>query len=99
MHTHDYGLSDELIMLQETVRRFVKNELIPVENNLDPDATEFPEEEIARLSIKTKAMGMFQPSAPEEYGGSGLDFFSNTVFMEEVSKHRQGLYNPGAPDS
>jgi alkylation response protein AidB-like acyl-CoA dehydrogenase len=95
MHTHDYGFSDELKMLQETVRRFVKNELIPVENTLDPDATEFPDEEIARLSEKTKAMGMFQPSAPEEYGGSGLDFFSNTVFMEEVSKHRQGLYNPG----
>jgi acyl-CoA dehydrogenase len=95
MHTHDYGLSDELKMLQTTVRRFVKNELIPVERGLDPDATEFPAADIARLREKTRAMGMFQPSAPEEYGGAGLDFFSNTLFMEEVSKHRQGLYNAG----
>jgi acyl-CoA dehydrogenase len=95
MHQHDYGFSDELQLLQLTVRRFVKNEILPVEKPLDPDAIEFPEHEVRRLQEKTKAMGMFQPSAPEEYGGAGLDFFSNTVFMEEVSKHRQGLYNAG----
>jgi len=95
MQERDYGFSDELMMLQSTVRRFVKNEIIPVEKTLDPDAIEFPEDEIARLREKTRAMGMFQPSAPVEYGGGGLDFFTNTVFMEEVSKHRQGLYNAG----
>jgi len=95
MHEHDYGLSDELKMLQSTIRKFIKNEIIPVEHTLDPDAIEFPEKEIARLESKTRAMGMYQPSAPLEYGGGGLDFFSNTLFMEEVSKHRQGLYNPG----
>ena len=95
MVQHDYGLSDELKMLQSTVRKFVKNEIIPVEQTLDPDATELPEQEVARLQEKTRAMGMYQLSAPTEYGGGGLDFFSETVFMEEVSKHRQGLYNPG----
>jgi alkylation response protein AidB-like acyl-CoA dehydrogenase len=95
MHEHDYGFSDELKLIQETVRRFVKNEILPVEQNLDPDATEFPDAEIARLQEKTRAMGMFQPSVPEEYGGSGLDFYSNTVFMEELCQHRQGLYNAG----
>ncbi|MBN1662452.1 MAG: acyl-CoA dehydrogenase family protein [Deltaproteobacteria bacterium] len=95
MYQNDYGLSDELRMLQATVRKFVKNEILPVEHALDPDATEFPAEEIARLREKTRAMGMYQPAAPEEYGGAGLDFFANTLFMEEVSKHRQGLYNAG----
>jgi acyl-CoA dehydrogenase len=95
MYQNDYGLSDELKMLQATVRKFVKNEILPVEHTLDPDATEFPAEEIARLREKTRAMGMYQPAAPEEYGGAGLDFFANTLFMEEVSKHRQGLYNAG----
>lgn len=95
MYQNDYGLSDELKMLQETVRKFVKNEILPVEHKLDPDAIEFPKEDIARLRDKTRAMGMYQPAAPVEYGGAGLDFFSNTIFMEEVSKHRQGLYNAG----
>lgn len=95
MVSHDYGLSDELKMLQATVRKFVKNEIIPEEQTQDPDAVELPEEVVSRLQEKTRAMGMYQPSAPEEYGGAGLDFFSNTIFMEEVSKHRQGLYNAG----
>jgi len=95
MYEHDYEFSDELKLLQSTVARFVTNEIIPVEQKLDPDAIEFPEEDLALLQDKTRAMGMYHPSAPEEYGGSGLDFFSNTVFMEELTKHRQGLYNPG----
>ncbi len=95
MFGHDYGFSDELVMLKETVRKFVRNEILPREQAQDPDATHLPAEEVARLQEKTRAIGMFQPSAPEEYGGAGLDFFTHTVFMEEVSKHRQGLYNPG----
>lgn len=95
MLNHDYGFSNELKMLQATVREFVKKEIIPVEQTLDPDATEFPEKDIQRLRKKTRDMGLFQPGAPEEYGGAGLDFFSLTVIMEEMCKHRQGLYNTG----
>ena len=95
MYEHDYGFSDEIKILRATVQRFVKNEILPAEEGLDPDATEFRPEDVTRLQAKARAMGMFQPSAPEDLGGGGLDFFSGTVFMEEVSLHRQGLYNPG----
>ena len=43
MIEHDYGFSDELKMVQETVRRFVREQLRPVEETLDPDAIEFHE--------------------------------------------------------
>jgi acyl-CoA dehydrogenase len=33
--------------------------------------------------------------APEEYGGGGLDTFSMSVALEEMSQHRMGLYSPG----
>lgn len=95
MHEHDYGYSDELLMVIETVRKFTQNEIIPLEENVDTDAIELPPEQVAELQEKTKAMGMFQPGVPVEYGGGGLDFFSYTVLMEEMSKHRQGLYNTG----
>ncbi len=95
MYQHDYGLSDEQKLFQETIRRFVKNEILPVEQKIDPDATEFPPEDLARLQEKTRAMGMFAPGVPEEYGGGGLDFFSRIILSEEIAKHRQGLYNPG----
>ena len=95
MYGHEYGLSDEQALIQSTVRKFVKNEILPVESRLDPDATEFPEGQMRRLREKTRAMGMFSPWAPREYGGAGLDFLTETILMEEISKHRQGLYNPG----
>ena len=81
MHKHDYGFSTELKMILDTVKEFVKKEIIPVEQNLDPDATKFPDEEIVRLQKMTKELGMYQPSVPEALGGAGLDFFSYTCFI------------------
>jgi len=94
MYEHDYDLTDEQIMFRDTIRKFMKNEIIPIERELDPDAIEFPPEEVARLQEKTKAMGMFNPGLSSEYGGGGLDFFSRLIMSEETVKHRQGLYNP-----
>jgi len=95
VHELDYAYSDELQMVRETVGKFIENEVIPLEEELDPDAIELPREQVAELQEKTKAMGMFQLGVPVQYGGGGLDFYSYTVIMEEMSKHRQGLYNTG----
>ncbi len=37
------------------VRRFVREEIVPLEDQLDPDASELPREEHARLVAKVKA--------------------------------------------
>ena len=95
MREHDYDHSDELLMVIDTIRKFVETEIIPLEMKEDPDAIELPTEHVAALQEKTRAMGMYEPGVPEEFGGGGLDFVSYTVVMEEMSKHRQGLYNPG----
>jgi acyl-CoA dehydrogenase len=78
------------------VRRFVREEIIPLEQTIDPDAQELPEEHFKRLSAKTKAAGLWALGAPAEYGGGGLDTFSQCVLYEEMSQHRMGLYVPGA---
>jgi acyl-CoA dehydrogenase len=90
-----YRLPDELQLLREQVRRFVREELIPLEQRIDPDAPDIPEEDFRRLSAKTKAAGLWALGAPEEYGGGGLDTFSMCVLLEEMSQHRMGLYNTG----
>ncbi len=90
-----YSLPEELALLREQVRRFVREEIIPVEQRSDPDAAEIPEEDHRRLQAKTKAAGLWCLGAPEEYGGGGLDTFSMCVLLEEISQHRMGLYNPG----
>ena len=95
MSKRQYDVPPEANLLLESVREFMKREVLPVEAGLDPDATEFPPDEVARLQGLTKELGLFNPATPVEYGGPGLDFFLRTLFMEEISKHRQGLYNAG----
>ena len=90
-----FTLPDELRVLRDQVRRFVREEIVPLEQRLDPDAPGLPDEDWARLSAKTKAAGLWALGAPEEYGGGGLDTFSMCVVLEEMAQHRMGLYNAG----
>lgn len=95
MSQRDYDLAPEIKLFLEGVCDFMKREVLPVEEGLDPDATEFPPDEVERLQGLTRDLGLYNPGTPEEYGGAGLDFFTLTLFREEISKHRQGLYNAG----
>src|SRR6266850_141555 len=90
-----FTLPDELRLIREQIRRFIREEIIPLEQRLDPDAPSLPEEDWERLASKTKAAGLWALAAPEEYGGGGLDTFSMCVLYEEMAQHRMGLYNIG----
>ena len=67
----DYQLPEELRMLQETVRRFVDRELIPIEQN-SMDGPKLKAEVQESLEEKAKAIGLWLFDVPEEYGGQGL---------------------------
>src|SRR2546422_11073981 len=95
MNFPGFRLPDELLALREQIRRVVRDEVIPVEQRIDPDAPELPDDDYQRISAKTKAAGLWALGAPEQYGGGGLDTFSMCVALEEMSQHRMGLYNPG----
>jgi acyl-CoA dehydrogenase len=84
-----------LRILRDQVRRFIREEIIPLEQRLDPDAPGIPDEDFERLAAKTRAAGLWALGAPEEHGGGGLDTFSMSVILEEMSQHRMGLYAPG----
>jgi acyl-CoA dehydrogenase len=90
-----FQLPPELLALREQVRRIVRDEILPVEQRIDPDAPELPEEDYQRIAAKTRAAGLWCLGAPEEYGGGGLDTFSMSVLLEEMAQHRMGLYSPG----
>ena len=76
-----YALPPELIALREQIRRIVRDELLPIEQRIDPDAPEIPEEDYRRLAAKTKAAGLWCLGAPEQYGGGELDTFSMSVLL------------------
>lgn len=88
----DMQLSDEQRILIATVRRFVREEIIPAEAELDPDAFELPAGVQGRLVGMTREMGLYNMSVPVEHGGGGLDVTTLALLHEEMSQHRAGLY-------
>jgi acyl-CoA dehydrogenase len=91
-----FKLSDELSALREQVRRIIRDEIVPIEQRIDPDAAEIPEDDYWRLARKVQSAGMWCMGAPQKYGGGGLGTFAMCVLTEEMAQHRMGLYNPGA---
>ncbi len=90
----DLSLSDEQQLIVETVRRFVADEIVPLEADLDPDAGALAPDDFQRLVAKTKEMGFYGLDIPEEFGGPGLDTTTRALMAIEMSQHRAGLYNP-----
>jgi alkylation response protein AidB-like acyl-CoA dehydrogenase len=87
-------LSDEQQMIVDTTRRFVEQEIVPLELDLDPDAGALQPADFERLVGKTKEMGFYGLDIPEEYGGPGLDTTTRALMAIEMSQHRAGLYDP-----
>lgn len=90
----DFQASEEQQLIVATVRRFVREEILPLEAELDADAYELPREHRERLEAMTKKMGLWQLGVPKEYGGAGLDLTTRCLVAEELSQHRAGLYAP-----
>ena len=53
----DLEFTDEQKVILAQVRRFVREEILPLEAKLDPDASELPEDDFQRLSAKVNSMG------------------------------------------
>jgi acyl-CoA dehydrogenase len=89
-----FQLSDEQHAIIRTVRQFVRDQIRPLEDELDPDESRLPEEDYRRLTDKTKQMGLFNLDLPEEQGGPGIDLVTRCLLSIEMSQHRAGLYAP-----
>ena len=90
----DLELSEEQKLIVDTTRRFVREEILPLENDLDPDASALEPEDRERLTAKVKAMGFYGLDIPPEYGGPEVDIVTRTLMAIEMSQHRAGLYAP-----
>jgi acyl-CoA dehydrogenase len=90
----DMQLTEEQRLIIDNVRRFIREEIRPLEPDLDPDAFSLPPQQTDRLVAMVKDMGLYQMDVPEEYGGPGVDLVTRTLVAEELSQHRAGLYAP-----
>ncbi|MDE2059975.1 MAG: acyl-CoA dehydrogenase family protein [candidate division NC10 bacterium] len=77
----DFELSEEQRAIQAMVREFAEREVAPVAADLDERET-FPAEIVRKLS----ELGLMGILLPKEYGGSGMDYISYTVILEELAR-------------
>ncbi len=77
----DFSLTEEQLMVRDTVRAFAQNELEPRAADIDQKG-EFPWDIVKKMG-KIGLMGM---TAPIEYGGAGVDKISYMIGLEEISK-------------
>jgi len=90
-----FTISPEIVAIRDQVGRIIRDEIIPIEKSIDPDAAEIPQADYERLTNRTRAAGLWCMGAPREVGGGALGTFNMCVLVEEMAQHRMGLYNPG----
>jgi len=77
----DFSLSDDQLLLRDTIRQFMEAELRPVQREYERNEM-FPREQIRKLA----EMGCCGMCIPEEWGGAGMDIVSYVVMLEEVAR-------------
>ena len=88
----NFNLPDETKMIQDTVRRFVDNELIPLEQEF-PDranSADLPDDIQGPLIKKVEQLGLAAMDAPEEIGGAGLGLLDSCIVTEQVHRSTVG---------
>ncbi len=87
-----YKLPEETLILQDTVKRFVDNELIPLERKFPerPNSYELPEDVFLELTAKVHEMGLTARETPEDAGGAGLGTLDNCIVTEQVHRSTAG---------
>ncbi len=75
----DFSLNDDQRLIQEAVRKFSREKMLPHSRDWDR-AGQFPRELLNEMG----ALGYLGVPIPEEYGGTGLDYISEAIVFEEV---------------
>jgi acyl-CoA dehydrogenase len=79
--TQSPWITDDLVIFQDSIRRFIANELVPHEERW------WKQQYIDRdMWLKAGEFGMLLPSIPEQYGGGGGTFAHDAIVTLEQSR-------------
>lgn len=98
----DFNLSTKADALRKDIKRFVDDELIPLES----DPTSFDEHEniagplLETMRGKARTRGLWSLQMPQERGGQGLSMSEMAACYEEMNRSIFGpvVFNSAAPD-
>ena len=85
----NFELSDEQKMLMETVRRFIQDEIHPLEDEVEHTGT-LAQDKAQALHAKAKALGLYAMNMPESLGGGGLSNLDR-ILCEEQFGHTSDI--------
>jgi len=77
----NFNLSEENVLIRQTVRDFAEREIKPIAQELD-EKSQFSVE----LTRKLGELGLFGMYLPEKYGGQGLSTLSYIIAVEELAR-------------
>src|SRR5438445_4939779 len=78
----DFALSEELLALQDSVRRLAQDKVKPRAREID-ESNEYPQD-LFELFRDAGVLGLVIPT---EYGGSGAGILGLTIAIEEIAKY------------
>ena len=77
----DFQLTEEHRMVRRMVREFAEKEIAPRAEEID-ETDQFPDDIFRRMG----ELGIIGLPFPEEYGGSGADYTSMVIALEEIAR-------------
>jgi alkylation response protein AidB-like acyl-CoA dehydrogenase len=88
-----YGLTDEVRVLRERMRKFIDGEVTPAEPELEKEeheSTARRDGTMARLKARAKEQGLWALGHPVEIGGQGVPFMSFVYLNEIIGRSHWG---------
>ena len=86
----DFEIPEDLKQIQMLVRRFVKDELLPLEEMVE-ERHDFPEEIRKPLIKRAWELGIRQMGIEPEYGGAGIGALGQVLASEEMGGVSEAL--------
>ena len=88
----DQVTNHENALLLTTVRKFLEEEILPYEDEVDKTGEVRPELG-KQIEKRSKEVGLFAANLPSEVGGGGLDYRSMMVLEREYGKTSHALHS------
>lgn len=86
----NFGLTSEQLMIVDTVRSFVENEIYPHEDAVERSG-EVPAEIAQEIKAKTQELGFYACNFPQEVGGAGLSHLEFALVERELGRGSMAL--------
>ncbi len=86
-----YPMTDDDRQIQERVRRFVDEDLIPWEQHAEENGGHIPPDVKAAHQAKVHELGVYAMNLPTELGGGGFTMFQQVLVSEQIGRVTNAL--------